>query len=181
MKVEKTKLDGVLLVKPEPFGGGKGEFSEDHRGFYVETYNEAEYKRQGIDVDFVQDDFSSSKKNVLRGLHGDTKTWKLVSCPLGEIYFVVVDCNTESSDFRKWESFNLSDKNHWQVLIPPLYGNGHLALTDKIIFQYKQSTYYKPGSQFSYRWDDPAFGIDWPVKNPILSERDSTSKYVKDR
>lgn len=181
MIVEKTNLDGVLLIKPEPAKGATGEYSEDHRGYYLETYNEAEFKKHGIDVHFVVDDMSSSKKGVLRGIHGDKKTWKLISCHLGEFFFVVVNCNAESPDFGRWESFVLNDTNHWQVLVPPRYGNAHLALTDRILFHYKQSEYYDPDSQFSCRWDDPAFGIDWPIKDPILSERDSTSKYVKDR
>jgi len=145
MEVVKTKLDGVLLIKPELFKDGEGEYSEDHRGIYVETFNVKKYKDHGIDVDFVEDDYSLSKKNILRGIHGDSETWKLVSCHLGEFYLAVVDCREGSKDFGKWETFTLTDKNHWQVLVPPRFGNGHLALTDKIIFNYKQSAYYNPG------------------------------------
>lgn len=170
IKVEKTKLDGVLLIKPDIF--------EDFRGTYVETYNEEEYKKAGIDVHFVQDDYSSSSKGVLRGIHGDGETWKLISCPLGKFYFVVVNCDIDSKDFGQWQGFTLSESNAHQILVPPKYGNGHLALTDKIIFNYKQSTYYDAKGQFSYRWNDPKLNIWWPIKNPILSRRDEEGKYV---
>jgi dTDP-4-dehydrorhamnose 3,5-epimerase len=170
IEVVKTKLDNVLLIKPEVF--------EDFRGDYIELYNEKIYKEKGIPIKFVQDDISVSSKDVLRGLHGDTETWKLVSCLYGKYYLVVVNCDTNSKNFGKWESFVLSEKNRHQVLIPPLYGNGHLALSKKIIFHYKQSTYYNPKTQFTYKWDDQRFNIWWPVKNPILSQRDEIGHYV---
>lgn len=170
ISVEKTKLDGVLLIKPEAF--------EDFRGHYIETYNEEMYKSQGINVDFVQDDISVSDKNVLRGLHGDEETWKLISCLYGRFYFVVVNCDKQAKDFGKWQSFVLSDQNHYQVLVPPKHGNGHLALSEKIIFHYKQSAYYNPKGQFSYKWNNPEFKIWWPIKDPILSMRDEFGRYV---
>jgi len=171
MKVEKTKLNGVLLIKPLVF--------EDHRGVYVETYNKANYKTAGITCDFVQDDYSRSHKNVLRGLHGDSETWKLVSCPYGMIYLVVVDCRQEKSTFGKWRGFVLSGKNGQQVLVPPGFGNGHLVLSDEAVFHYKQSAYYNPDTQFSYRYDDPAFGITWPLPvEPILSKRDGEAAWI---
>jgi dTDP-4-dehydrorhamnose 3,5-epimerase len=169
-EVMKTKLDGVLLIKPEVFG--------DHRGEYVELYNEYVYVKAGVRVKFVQDDISVSVKNVLRGIHGDTKTWKLVSCLLGRFYLVIINCDEFSSEFRQWESFSLTDKTRHQVLVPPKFGVAHLALTDKIIFHYKQSTYYDPSSQFTYKWNDPKFNICWPIKNPILSKRDEAGHYV---
>ena len=178
MNVEKTSLEGVLLIKPEPVAAGKGEFSEDLRGFFLETYNESKYKNHGIDINFIEDDTSVSTKNVLRGIHGNSETWKLVSCIHGKIFFVAVNCDKESPAFGKWESFDLSDENHWRVLVPPMYGSAYLALTDKVIFQYKQSSYYNPAGQFAYRWDDPKFGINWPVENPILSSRDAGTKYI---
>ncbi len=170
IKVEKTKLESVLLIKLDS--------SEDHRGEYVETYNKHKYRESSIDVDFVQDDYSISTKNVLRGLHGDKETWKLITCPYGKLYLVVVNCIDDSPAFGQWEAFTLSDRNHRQVLIPPGFGNGHLILSDRAIFAYKQSTYYNPETQFSYRWDDPRFKIWWPIKNPILSRRDELGKYI---
>lgn len=162
--VTKTQLEGVLLVKPEIF--------EDFRGQYIETYNEELYTKNSITVKFIQDDISTSSKHMLRGLHGDEKTWKLVSCLYGKFYFVVVNCDKNSGDFGKWQSFILSDANRLQVLVPPKYGNGHLVLSESAIFSYKQSEYYDRASQFSYKWNDPSLKIWWPVKNPILSQRD---------
>lgn len=164
IKVSKTKLKGVLLVQPSIF--------EDFRGQYIETFNEEIYRKKGIDIKFIQDDISVSKKNVLRGIHGDNLTWKLISCLYGELYQVVVNCDENSKDFGKWQSFILSDKNRFQILIPPKHGNAHLVLSDKAIFSYKQSTYYNRKIQFSYKWNDPRFKIRWPIKNPILSKRD---------
>ncbi len=152
--------------------------SEDFRGEYVETYNEKFYLENGIPVHFVQDDISISSRGVLRGIHGDAETYKLISCMQGRFYFVVVNCDEQSSNFGQWESFVLTDKSRRQVLVPPKFGNGHLALSDKIIFHYKQSAYYNPKGQFSYRYDDPKFKIWWPIKNPIVSQRDEFGKYV---
>ena len=168
MKVQKAKLDGVLLIKPLIF--------EDHRGEYIETYNEELYRKHTADVKFVQDDISVSGRGVLRGIHGDDKTWKLISCLYGRFYLVVVNCDKNSEDFGKWQPFVLSDKNRMQVLVPPGYGIAHLVLSEMAIFHYKQSTYYDRSSQFTYRWDEPKFNIWWPLKNPILSQRDEYAK-----
>jgi len=170
LRIEKTRLDGVLLIYPECF--------KDHRGEYVETYNEEEYKQAGIDVEFVQDDYSVSTKNVLRGIHGDSQTWKLVLCPYGKFYLVVVNCIESSTNFGEWESFIFSDENNIQVLVPPGHGLAHLILSDKAIFQYKQSAYYDPKRQFTYKWNDSRFKIQWPIDNPILSKRDELGHYV---
>lgn len=170
MEFVKTKLDGVVLIKPD--------VAEDFRGTYTETYNEAIYKQNGITVDFVQDDYSTSFQYVLRGLHGDAKTWKLIDCMHGRFYFVVLNYDEKSPQFGQWESFTLSDTNHWQVLVPPKFANGHLALTKKIIFHYKQSEYYDPKSQFSLQYNDPKLNIWWPIKTPFVSRRDEQGKYV---
>lgn len=170
MEFVKTKLDGVILIKPDT--------AEDFRGTYTETYNEEIYKKGGVTVDFVQDDYSTSFKHVLRGLHGDAKTWKLIDCMQGGFYFVVMNYDETSPQYLKWEAFTLSETNRWQVLVPPKFANGHLALTDKIIFHYKQSEYYDPKSQFSLQYNDPKFKIWWPVKNPFVSQRDEQGKYV---
>jgi len=164
LRTEQTKLEGVLLIHLDSF--------EDHRGEYVETYNEKAYKEAGIDVKFVQDDYSMSTKHVLRGIHGDLETWKLISCPLGKIYLVVVNCDETAPQFRKWESFVLSERNKRQVLVPAKFGVAHLVLGERAIFQYKQSTYYNRAKQFTLLWSDPELDIWWPVRNPILSRRD---------
>lgn len=168
--VTATKLSGVLRVVPEVF--------EDHRGSYVETYNEQAYREAGIAQHFVQDDISTSRKDVLRGIHGDAETWKLISCPHGAFYFVVVDNDPDSPQYRQWEAWTLSAANRVQILVPPHHGNGHLVLTDTAIFHYKQTTYYNPAGQFTIRYDDPDYGIWWPVSRPILSRRDAEGAFV---
>ncbi|MCX7970688.1 MAG: dTDP-4-dehydrorhamnose 3,5-epimerase family protein [Negativicutes bacterium] len=162
--VEATELAGVKLVKPYVF--------EDHRGRYIETYNARDYRQAGIDVDFVQDDISVSRHNVLRGIHGDSTTWKLISCLQGSFYLVVLNYDRESEQFGKWLSFSLSEHNNWQVLVPPRFGNGHLVTSERAVFHYKQSTYYCRESQFTVKWNDPRFNIWWPTDRPILSQRD---------
>ncbi len=164
IKVSKTNLEGVLLIDLDVF--------EDFRGQYVETYNEKLYKEKGIDVKFVQDDIATSSKDVLRGIHGDLEDWKLVSCLYGKIYVVIIDCDTDSKNFGQWQAFTLSDAKRQQILIPPKHGNSYLTLSDMSVYHYKQSTYYNRSSQFTYKWNDPKFKISWPIKNPILSERD---------
>jgi dTDP-4-dehydrorhamnose 3,5-epimerase len=170
IEITKTDLEGVLLIKPSIF--------EDFRGEYVETFNDAEYQSHGITNKFIQDDISVSSRNVLRGIHGDAETWKLISCMYGKFYFVVVNCDTESPCFGQWQSFTLSDKNRLQVLVPPKHGNGHVVLSDIAIFHYKQTTYYNPRGQFTYIWNDPRLSIWWPIKNPIVSQRDEEGGFV---
>ena len=171
IQVRKSKLEGVLVIKPEVF--------EDFRGQYVETYNDKMYAEHGVPQQFVQDDISVSSRHVLRGIHGDAETWKLVSCLYGKFYLVVVNCNKASPAFGKWESFTLSDTNRLQVLIPPHHGNGHVVLSEQAIFHYKQTTYYNPKGQFTYKWDDPQLKLWWPVKNPRLSQRDELGRFVE--
>lgn len=161
LNINKTMLPGVLLIKPDVF--------EDHRGQYIEIYNEKDYPDyKGTPIKFVQDDISVSRFKVLRGVHGDHHTWKLISCLYGHIYLVVVAPNRLTH-----ESFTISEHNRRQVLVPPSHGVGHVVLTDKAIFHYKQSTHYDRESQFTIKWNDPALAIDWPIKDPILSQRDS--------
>jgi dTDP-4-dehydrorhamnose 3,5-epimerase len=171
MRIIPTKLKGVSQIQLDAF--------EDHRGHYVELYNEETYRKNGIDVRFVQDDISISTRHVLRGIHGDAETWKLITCLHGEFYLVVVNCDTLSPDFGKWESFILSDRNGRQVLVPPKFGNGHLVLSDITSFHYKQSTYYNPAGQFTYKWNDPRLNIWWPIKDPILSRRDEAGGWIE--
>ena len=169
MKIEKTKLKGVLKITLEAF--------EDHRGYYIETYNEDIYKENGINIKFIQDDISVSKKNVLRGIHGDQETWKLISCFEGEFYLVVVNNDENTPQHKQWDSFILSEQNRIQILVPPRFGNGHLVLSERTIFHYKQSTYYNPKGQFTIRWNDPEYNIWWPTNNPILSRRDEIGHF----
>jgi dTDP-4-dehydrorhamnose 3,5-epimerase len=171
MKVQKTTLKDVLLFRPDVF--------EDHRGQFIELYNTNTHaklieEKTGQSINFVEDCLSISSRHVLRGIHGDDETWKLVNCLRGSVYTVIVNCNLEDENFGKWESFTLSEKNRSQVLVPPKYGTAHLVLSDEAFWHYKFSTHYDPENleQFTYRFDDPKFNIWWPIKDPILSKRD---------
>jgi len=171
LKVTKGNiLKDVLIISPYIY--------EDFRGSYVETYNEESYtnaieEQLGKNLHFIQDDISVSKKNVVRGLHGDYGTWKLIQCLYGSFYLAVVDVRKDSPTYLKWETFVLDDRSRQQILAPAGFVNGHLCLSDMCIFSYKQSTYYKGADkQITMKWDDPDLGIPWPVKDPILSERD---------
>ncbi len=165
LEINKTSLDGVWMIRPPTV-------FKDDRGFYIETFNRKLYEEAGIQASFVEDDISISKKNVLRGIHGNNQTAKLVSCLFGRFFLVVVNWNPKSPQFAQWETFELSDENRIQLFIPPGFGNGHVVLSDIAIFHYKQSNYYDPESQFTVLWNDPRLGIPWPCKDPILSQRD---------
>ena len=169
MIAETTTLPGVLLIKRDIF--------EDHRGFYTQLYQQESYEEIfqehiGSNIMFLEDDIAVSSKHVLRGFHGDNRTWKLVTCLSGKFYIVIATCKP-GNDFGKWQSFILSEGNGHQLLVPPLHGNAYLVMSDSAIFHYKQSCIYKGAvEQFTYRYDDPRFNVWWPVKEPILSLRD---------
>ena len=165
LEVKDTKLKGVKLISPPSF-------FEDFRGDYVETYNRDMFQAAGIKVDFKQDDYSTSRKHVLRGLHGDDRTWKLVKCIYGTLYFVVANNDETSDQYLQWESFTITSQNRLQVLVPPKFGNGFLVMSEEAVFGYKQSTYYHEISQFSLKWNDPRLNIWWPISDPIRSTRD---------
>jgi len=165
MKFFFTKLKNVFLIKPYIFN--------DFRGSYTEIYNHSIFKKNKISIRFIQDDISISKKNVLRGIHGDNKTWKLISCLYGKFYLMVVNNDKNSKEYKKWTSFILDDKNKNMVLVPPKFGNGHYVLSKKAIFYYKQNTLYNRGDQFTIKWDNKDFKFKWPCKKPILSKRDT--------
>lgn len=165
MEVVSTQLKGVYVLKPCTI-------FEDFRGVYVEIFNKQLFQSAGIEVEFVQDDISVSSKHVLRGIHGDPVTTKLISCLSGRFYLVVVNNDLESPEYRRWQSFVLTDTNRLQVFVPPKFGIGHLVLSESAVFHYKQSTYYSRENQFTLIWDDPDLNIWWPVTQPILSRRD---------
>ena len=169
--IEKTKLERVCLIKPD--------INYDFRGEFVETYNKRFFESFFPDIKFLIDDVSFSRKNVLRGLHGnkDDKTWKLIQCLQGSILQTVVDLDINSDTFLQWQQFSLNDKNRWQILIPPQCVNGHLCLSDTCIFSYKISTYYEDQKQTEYYYK--SLKIPWPIENPILSQRDSSSLLIE--
>ena len=126
MKFYSTKLNGVYLIKPYVY--------KDFRGSYTEIYNKNIFLKNSKKIKFIQDDISISKKNVLRGIHGDRKTWKLISCLYGKFYLVVVNNDKKSKHYKKWVSFILDDKKKHMILVPPRFGNGHYVLSKKAIF-----------------------------------------------
>ena len=170
MIIKDTKLHNVKLIVPDRF--------EDHRGTYMELYDSENFKTITSEI-FVQDDISISRKGVLRGLHGDWKTTKLVTVLKGSGYALIADNRPDSPTYKKWQSFCLSDKNKNMLLLPPGIGNSILALDDEIIYYYKQNTHFTEGQQFTIKWDDPQWNFWWPIKNPILSMRDERGEYVE--
>ena len=166
IQVKNTEIEGLKVVMPIVY--------EDFRGTNFENYNKLSYDLIGEEsIEFVVDSISTSRKHILRGIHGDYVTTKLVSCLYGSIYVVVLDRRPGSDTYNEWLSFNLSDRNKHQLLIPPGCGNGHLVMSDECVFSYKLDQYYDRKSQFTIKWNDPTWEIYWPVKQPILSERDA--------
>ncbi len=175
MEVEKTEIDGVLLVKPKVWN--------DARGYFLETWQERRYKEIGIDLPFVQDNSSSSTKGTLRGLHYQKRfaQGKLVMVSLGEIFDVAVDIRKDSKTFGKWVGFNLNDKNHYQLWIPPGLAHGFMVISDLAHFHYKCTEYYHPEEEGSVLWNDPDLNIKWPQGlEVILSEKDKKAPLLKD-
>ena len=144
----------------------------EYRGDIWTTYKKSTFP---VNLDFIHDKFSSSRKGVIRGIHGDYKTWKLVSCLQGELYFVVVDNRQESKNYLKWDCMMLDDKDRRQVLLPPGFGNGFCVMSDSAVFSYKlayEGEYSDVDQQFTLKWDDTRVNINWPIDSPILQARD---------
>lgn len=169
MKLTKTKLDGVVILEPQVYG--------DNRGFFMESWNKKEFERLGLYYDFVQDNHSKSTvKGTLRGIHfqnGDKAQAKLVRCVKGAVLDVVVDLRKDSPTFKQWVAVELSEENKKQLLIPRGFGHGFLTLTDNVEFLYKADNYYAPEAEGGIIWNDRELGIDWGIKKPILSNKDS--------
>ncbi|MFQ5449803.1 MAG: dTDP-4-dehydrorhamnose 3,5-epimerase [Nitrospinaceae bacterium] len=166
MKVTKTELDAVLIIEPE--------VHRDSRGFFYESYVKRKYQERGIADDFVQDNHSLSKKGALRGLHYQEEPGqaKLVRVTHGEVFDVVVDVRKNSPSFGKWIGVCLSEGNRLQIYIPIGFAHGFCTLSDTAELLYKCSDYYNPAGERGIRWNDPDIGIEWPIQNPILSEKD---------
>jgi dTDP-4-dehydrorhamnose 3,5-epimerase len=161
-------IPDVLIIKPS--------INWDSRGNIYSSYNRQLYKEfLKLELDFIHDKFAFSHQNVLRGLHGDNKTWKLVSCVHGEIFEVVVDMRTESSTYMRWDAYKLNASDYRQVLIPPGFVNGYYVLSEEAVFHYKlayEGDYIDAGQQITVAWNDPSLKIDWPCTDPILQTRD---------
>lgn len=167
MEVEKTPIEGVLLLKPKVFG--------DERGYFVETWQKERYEEIGINLPFVQDNHSMSTKGILRGLHYQKKhpQGKLVMVSYGEVFDVAVDIRPNSPTFGKWYGAILSQENQHQLWIPPGLAHGFLVLSDVAHFHYKCTDYYHPEFESSIRWDDSDLAIQWGDTGTVtLSKKD---------
>ena len=161
-----TEIPDLVLLEATAHG--------DERGFLVESFREDRWRDLGIDVAFVQENHSRSDKGILRGLHFQTRPGqaKLVRCVRGAIWDVAVDLRRDSPTYKRWEGVELSDENHRQLFVPAGFGHGFCVLSDVADVAYKLSSYYDPETEAGIRWDDPDVGVEWPISDPQLSERD---------
>ena len=162
-------ITGVQILKPS--------VSNDNRGNIWTSYLKDEIDKLLPDeLEFKHDKFSESKHNVLRGIHGDFKTWKLVTCVFGEIFQVVVDLRKDSPTYKKWESFLINKNNQVSILLPPGIGNAYYVSSNVAMYHYKlayKGEYLDFKDQFTQQWNDESLNIQWPTRSPILSPRDS--------
>jgi dTDP-4-dehydrorhamnose 3,5-epimerase len=173
MEIEHLPLAGALMLTPRIF--------TDERGYFKETYSFDRYRQCGVEETFVQDNLSLSRRNVLRGLHGDPRLAKLVGVVRGSIFDVIVDLRVHSPTYRKWHATTLEADNGRQIYVPRGFLHGFLSLEDETMVAYKQSAPYDPARQVCVAWDDPDLGIEWPLggHRPILSERDAAAPRLK--
>lgn len=176
MDVVKTSLNDCVIIDPKVHSDG--------RGFFLETYHTSRYAElAGISVPFVQDNYSRSSRGVLRGLHFQKSKpqGKLVRVVKGEVYDVAVDIRSGSSSFGHWEGVILSQENKKQLWVPPGFAHGFMVLSDVADFEYKCTDYYDPSDEGSILWSDPDLGINWPLSNPILSDKDKNANKMVDQ
>lgn len=167
MVFQELSIKGLLLIKPQVF--------EDGRGFFLERFSRKAFEENQIDVDFVQDNHSHSVKHVLRGLHFQKPPFaqgKLVWVTRGEVFDVAIDLRKGSPTFGKWEAVILSEENKQLFWIPKGFAHGFTVLSERADLLYKVSDYYSSEHECGVIWNDPDIGIDWPVDNPILSNKD---------
>ena len=160
-------IEDLVVISPDVF--------RENRGAIWTSYEQAEYEA-ALGLTFNHDKFSISKKNVLRGIHGDAKTWKLISCPFGDITVVLADMREESPFYLQHEMFRLHEDNRIQILVPPMIGNSFYVHSETAVYFYKlsyQGAYADFGDQFTVAWDDSRLKINWPCEAPILSDRDA--------
>ena len=169
MKIEHLPLAGAVMVTPPVF--------TDERGSFSELFSSERYRECGIEDSFVQDNRSLSRRNVLRGLHGDARIAKLVCVLHGSAFDAIVDARPQSATFGQWYGTTLTAIDGRQLYVPRGFLHGFLALEDGTIFWYKQSAHYDPQFEFGIAWDDPELGIEWPLGGvaPILSPRDGSN------
>jgi len=175
MQVTPTKLKDCFVIEPKVFG--------DDRGFFLETFQKNRYKEQlNIDLEFVQDNYSRSSKNVLRGLHFQRKKpqGKLVRVVRGEVYDVAVDLRESSPTFGDWDAVVLTEDNKKQLWVPPGFAHGFLVLSDIADFEYKCTDYYDSSDECAIIWNDKTLDIKWPSQKPKLSKKDSSALPFKD-
>ena len=178
MAVIKTAIEGVYIIEPTVFG--------DERGYFFESYNEERFRSEtGIDVHFVQDNESRSKRGVLRGLHFQKKPYaqaKLVRVVQGKVLDVAVDIRRGSPTFGKHIAVELSGDNHRQLFIPKGFAHGYVVMEDDTVFQYKCDEFYHPEAEGGIAWNDPDIGIDWGVAESdiTLSEKDKRHPLLKE-
>jgi dTDP-4-dehydrorhamnose 3,5-epimerase len=163
----KTALPDVFLIEPDVF--------KDDRGFFMETYHQRKYAEGGIGQVFIQDNYSHSRYGILRGLHYQLKNaqGKLILVITGEIFDIVVDIRLGSPKFGQWLGTHLSAENRRQIFVPEGFAHGFIVLSDSVDVIYKCTDFYNPGDEYGIFWADPTIGIDWPIRNPILSDKDS--------
>jgi dTDP-4-dehydrorhamnose 3,5-epimerase len=164
-----TKLDGVVRLAPTVHG--------DERGFMLESFSRKAWAAAGVDCEFVQQNHSRSRKGTLRAIHFQTDPGqaKLVRCARGAVFDVAVDLRRDSPTYGQWEGYELSDENHHQLFVPVGFGHGFAVLSEEADFTYLVSSYYDPKTEAGIRWDDPEVGVEWPLDEPLLSERDKTA------
>jgi dTDP-4-dehydrorhamnose 3,5-epimerase len=167
MNILTCDIPGLIILEPKVFG--------DTRGFFVETWNRRRYGEAGIDVDFVQDNISFSKRGTLRGLHfqNPKPQGKLMQVLQGEVFDVAVDIRRSSPTFGRWHGVTLSAENKRQFYVPTGFAHGFAVLSETALFHYKCTEFYSPQDEVAIRWDDPEIGVEWPVKGPLISERDA--------
>jgi dTDP-4-dehydrorhamnose 3,5-epimerase len=168
VNILETKFADAILIEPKVFG--------DHRGFFMESYNEEAYKKHGVDINFIQDNHSLSQQSgTLRGMHyqlAPKAQTKLIRVTRGAIYDVIIDIRKSSSTYGQWQGFILSAENKRQLLVPKGFAHGFCTITEDTEVQYKVDSLYSPEHDRGIAWDDPELSIDWPVNNPILSDKD---------
>jgi len=171
MKVIDTDISDVKIIEPDVFG--------DERGFFMETWQQQRYQEYGIakDTVFMQDNLSSSRKNVLRGLHYQYENIqaKLVYVLQGAVHDVAVDIRKGSPTFGKWAGVELSSDNQRQLYIPAGFAHGFCVLSETVMFAYKCDDIYNPAAEISIQWNDPEIDIKWPILSPVLSEKDKAA------